>query len=333
MAVPRLSVIISTYNRKEILLRSLEGYQLQTVDPGTIEILIVDDGSTDGTGAAVAEFAQKSAIKILFTSQSNRGLGAGRNRGLRDATGSIIFFTDDDIVPAPTLLAEHLAWHAQFPAENLAMLGNVEWFPEVHATPFMDWLGRYGPLYDFVSLTPGKPASFEHFYTCNVSAKREFIMRNGKFSESMGASGYEDTEFSFQMMKKGMQIIYNPAALGYHNKSITYAEACRRQEGVFTSWSNFEGTEACKYLQSRIAQQKPPTLRRRAMLGSARILGPLLSPLTLLFDTQFKLPPIVYSLVYNFYVAPKAKVRFEKNRAQNRKGPVAGAADLPSVRP
>jgi glycosyltransferase involved in cell wall biosynthesis len=247
-------------------------------------------------------------------------LGAGRNYGLREATGSIVFLTDDDIIPAPSLLEEHLAWHRKFSEENLAMLGQVVWSPDLHPTPFMEWLGSYGPLYDFASLVPGQPASFEHLYTCNVSAKREFIMRIGGFTEAFGGSGYEDTEFSYRLMKKGMRIIYNPAALGYHNKSMSYAEACRRQEVVFASWSHFEPTEAGQYLKSRIAQEKLPTLGRRVMLGAARVLGPLFSPLTLLFDTQVKLPRIVYSLIYNFYVAPKAKARFERRKAQNEIG-------------
>ncbi len=264
---------------------------------------MVDDGSTDGTGAAVAAFAAQSSIKIRYFPQQNRGLGAGRNYGLREATGSIIFFTDDDIIPAPSLLEEHLAWHRKFPEENLAMVGKVIWSPNLHPTPFMEWLGFYGQLYDFASLVPGQQASFEHFYTCNVSAKREFIARNGGFTESFGGSGYEDTEFSYRLMKVGMRIIYNPAAWGYHNKSMSYAEACRRQEVVFASWSHFEPTEAGQYLKSRIAQEKPPTLGRRALLAAARVMGPLLSPLTLLFDTQIRLPRIVYSLIYNFYVA------------------------------
>lgn len=284
-----------------------------------MELLLVDDGSTDGTGAAVAEFAPTSYVKLRYLSQQNRGLGAGRNYGLREATGSIVFLTDDDIIPAPSLLEEHLAWHRKFPEENLAMVGQVVWSPDLHPTPFMEWLGSYGPLYDFASLVPGQPASFEHFYTCNVSAKREFITRVGGFTETFGGSGYEDTEFSYRLMNKGMRIIYNPGALGYHNKCMSYAEACRRQEVVFASWSHFEPTEAGQYLKSRIAQEKPPTLGRRVMLGAARILGPLLSPLTLLFDTQVKLPRIVYSLIYNFYVAPKAKARFEsgKHRKQD----------------
>jgi glycosyltransferase involved in cell wall biosynthesis len=318
LAAPQLSIILSTYNRRDILLKTLEGYQHQTVDPGVVELLLVDDGSTDGTGAAVAEFATKSSIKIRCFSQQNRGLGAGRNYGLREAMGSIIFFTDDDIIPAPNLLEEHLAWHRKFPKENLAMVGEVIWSPDLHPTPFMEWLGSYGPLYDFASLVPGQQASFEHFYTCNVSAKREFIVRSGGFTETFGGSGYEDTEFSYRLMNKGMRITYNPAASGCHNKSMSYAEACRRQEVVFASWSHFEPTEAGQFLKSRIAQEKPPTLKRRLMLGAARISGPLLSPLTLLFDTQVRLPRIVYSLIYNFYVAPKAKSNFERRNVQNK---------------
>ncbi len=317
MPTPQLSIILSTYNRREILLKTLESYQRQTVDAAAVELLVIDDGSTDGTGAAVAELAPRSAITIRYFSQRNQGLGAGRNTGLREATGNIVFFTDDDIVPAPSLLAEHLAWHRKFPEETMSMLGKVVWAPELHPTPFMEWLGNCGPLFEFAPLVADQQVSFEHFYTCNVSAKREFILRNGGFNETFGGSGYEDAEFSYRLTNNGMKIFYNPAALGYHNKSMSYAEACRRQETVFASWSRFEPTEAGQYLQRRIAEAKPPTMGRRLLLGGARFLGPLLSPLTLLFDTQVKLPRIVYSVIYNFHVAPRAKARLERRQAPN----------------
>jgi glycosyltransferase involved in cell wall biosynthesis len=315
---PQLSIIIPTYNRKEILLKALEGYKHQTALTEILEILVIDDGSTDGTAAAVAGFGLASPITIRCLSQQNRGSAAARNYGIREAKGTLLFFTDDDIIPGPTLIAEHIAWHRRYPDDNFAMLGQVVWSPEVHPTPFMEWMGSYGALFGYASLLPGKEVSFEYFYTCNVSAKREFLLKNGLFDETFRGSGYEDTELSYRLVKKGFCIFYNPEAIGYHYKYLSYAEACRRQEGVCASWLSFEPTEAGQYLKNRTAQAKPMTRKRRLMLAMARAIAPLLAPLTLLFDTYVRLPRIVYSLVYFFYVAPKAQARFERSRQQRQ---------------
>jgi hypothetical protein len=143
-------------------------------------------------------------------------------------------------------------------------------------------------------------------------------MKNGVFDDTFRGSGYEDTELSYRLMKKGLHIVYNPAAIGYHSKSMSYAEACRRQEGVCASWSKFEPTEAGQYMKSRAAHAKPATLKRRTMLAVARAIAPFLAPLTLLFDTQIRLPRIVYSLVYFFYLAPRAQARFERGRQRQQ---------------
>ena len=318
MLTPQLSIIIPTYNRKDILLKALTGYEHQTAQTKTLEIIIVVDGSTDGTGQAVADFAMTSPIMVRCLSQQNKGPAAARNYGIREAKGAILLFTDDDIIPAPTLAAEHLAWHQKLPADNFAMLGQVKWSPEVHPTPFMEWMGSQGALFGYASLSPGKEASFEYFYTCNVSVKREFLMKNGVFDDTFRGSGYEDTELSYRLMNKGLHIVYNPAAIGYHSKSMSYAEACRRQEGVCASWSKFEPTEAGQYLKSRAAQAKTATLKRRLMLAVARLITPFLTPLVPLLDTQVRLPRIVYSLLYFFYIAPKAQARFERGRERHK---------------
>lgn len=88
-----ISVAISTYNRKEALLSCLQSCIVQSVP--SLEIIVLDDGSTDGTAEAVA--MRYPQVRLL-TSSRRAGYIARRNEGIRDATGDIVFIIDDDAV-------------------------------------------------------------------------------------------------------------------------------------------------------------------------------------------------------------------------------------------
>ena len=318
MLTPQLSIIIPTYNRRDTLLKVLEGYKQQTAGAGILEILVIDDGSTDGTGAAVAAFSPTSPITIRYLSQQNKGPATARNWGIREAKGALILFGDDDIIPAPTLVAEHLAWNRRYPADNFAILGHVNWSPEVHPTPFMEWLGLEGVLFGYRRLSPGKEVGIQYFYSCNLSVKRDFLMRNGVFDENFRAYGHEDIELGYRLVNKGLRVLYNPQAIGYHYKHYSYADACRRQEMVCAAMARFETTEAGRFLKNQTSRAKPMTLKRQLKMVLARAITPFLVPLTPLLDTHLRLPWVVYSLLYFFHVAPKAQARFERSKTRHK---------------
>lgn len=314
MLTPHLSVVIPTYNRKEILLKTLHGYAQQTAQTEILEILVIDDRSTDGTPEAVAEFGATSPVQLRCLVNPVKGLSCARNLGIREARGDLILFGDDDIIPAPALVAEHTAWNRKFPDENCAVLGFVDWAPEVHATPFLEWLGREGVLFGFGRLSPGEEVGLQYCYFCNTSIKRKFLLRAGMFDENFRAYGYEDIELGYRLIGNGFRLFYNPDAVGYHLKRFSYDLACRRQESLCAAMVLFETTEAGRSLRDEAALAKPPTLKRRMMTATAKLITPLLAPLTALFDTHIRLPRIVYSVIYFFHVAPKAQAKFERSR-------------------
>lgn len=314
MLTPQLSIIIPTYNRKEVLLKALEGYKQQTARAEILEVLVVDDGSTDGTGPAVAAFSQTSPITIRYLAKQNKGPAAARNYGIREAKGTLLLFADDDVIPAPTLVAEHIAWNRRYPADNFAILGHLSWSPEVHPTPFMEWLGLDGVLFGYRFLLSGKEVSFEYFYSCNLSVKREFLMKNGTFDENFRAAACEDTELGYRLISKGLRVLYNPEAIGYHYRRFSYADACRRQELVCAASVLLETTEAGRYLKDRAPRAKPITPKQRLKRA---IMTPFLVLLTPLLDTHVRLPRRVYSLLYFLHVRPKAQASFERSRARH----------------
>jgi O-antigen biosynthesis protein len=105
----RVSVIIPTYNRSDTLQKCLAAVQTQTYSD--YEIIVVDDGSTDGTANMIA--AEFPNVHYLY--QANRGPAAARNQGIAAATGDIIAFTDDDCLPPSDWLARLAEGYSRYP--------------------------------------------------------------------------------------------------------------------------------------------------------------------------------------------------------------------------
>ena len=101
---PRVSVVIPLYNLRDFVAEAIESVLAQTVDPATLEILVVDDGSTDGGGEIVARYAPR----VRCLRQQNRGLSAARNAGIRATSAPFLSFLDADDRMLPEKLALQL---------------------------------------------------------------------------------------------------------------------------------------------------------------------------------------------------------------------------------
>src|SRR5262249_43416700 len=100
---PRVSVITPTYNRKNSLISTLQALARQTVTPATFEVVVISDGSSDGTAEALAGLATPYALRCF--EQDHQGPAAARNLGVHEAHGELLVFLDDDVVPDPELIA------------------------------------------------------------------------------------------------------------------------------------------------------------------------------------------------------------------------------------
>jgi glycosyltransferase involved in cell wall biosynthesis len=304
--VYKLTIVIPTYNRKGILRKTLEAYRFQSAPEEILEILVVDDGSTDGTDSVVAQSGEGSPIPIRYLRQDNRGRASARNHGIREARGEIVLFGDDDTIPAGSLVAEHIAWHGKYPEASVGVLGHVSWSPEVHPTPFMKWLGLDGPLFDYRRLSRGMQVDVAHFYSNNISLKTEFLRKNGTFDEHFRSYGYEDIELGYRLTKRGLRVLYNPDAVGYHYKYMSFADACHRAQLLVAGEKFFETKEAGVYF-AEIEARRQRSLKSRMRKLLARWLTPALAPLKPLLDTQIPLPWIVYRALYSYYGLSKAR--------------------------
>ncbi len=204
-----ISVIVPTFNNRDVLRRTIEALQQQTLPQDAYEIVVADDGSTDGTAEMVQ--AVRGRAPIRYVSQRNGGRAAARNLGVRAARGRILVFVDSDLWAAPTLLAAH---HRHYPpgTRRRGVQGRSVTHPASRVTPFM----RVKETTPDLTFRRRRNLSPFHVTTRNCSFLREDVEEAGGFDEEFGGYGWEDIELAIRMRRRGVVFEYEPEALGYH---------------------------------------------------------------------------------------------------------------------
>ncbi len=236
-----ISVIIPTYNNREVLRETIRALREQTLAPELYEIVVVDDGSTDGTAEMVADLsaglpaAGNHEIKagtgraIRYVTQANRGRSAARNLGVRTAQGRIVVFLDSDLWATSTLLAEH---HRHYPAEvtGRGVQGRTVTHPESRVTPFM----KVKEMTPDLTIRRRRDLSPFHVTTRNCSMLRQDVLEAGGFDETFSGYGWEDIELAIRMHARGVRFEYEPLALGFHHhvEDLLGVREKLRQAGV-----------------------------------------------------------------------------------------------------
>jgi GT2 family glycosyltransferase len=251
----KLSVVIPTHNRADVLARCLDALEGQGAD----EVVVVDDASSDHTPRVLAE---RGWVRPLRRERSGGRSGA-KNSGVAAATGELVLFLDDDAIPEPGLVDRHRAHHAKHPEPHEALLGRVTWAPEVEVTPHMHWLENGGPMFAFNDIADPEQVPWRMLYTTNLSLKRAFLE---PFDEELPI--FEDTELGFRLSKRGLRLRYDPDALAYHLRTETPERTERRME-------EFGAAAAAVYRKHPELAEPPPPIRRvgLAKAAGARVLS------------------------------------------------------------
>lgn len=229
MGTVDISVLIPTFNRAAVLRRTLMLYERQQAMDARFEVLVVDDGSSDGTPALLDAMARELRYPLRWVSlPGNAGPSAARNRAIDEARGRLLLFTGDDILPDERLLVEHLEWHdRRHPASHVGVLGRVQWAEELVPTPFMRWLESSGTQFGYGRLAHGDAVDYGFLYTSNVSIKRDFLVAtNERFDERLRFC--EDSEWGLRLVRKGFELRYNARALGAHLHQTTVDSSIQR---------------------------------------------------------------------------------------------------------
>jgi len=223
-AWPTASVVIPTYNRLDALTRVLESLERQ-VTAGT-EVVVVDDGSTDGTWRALQRW--RGSLPLVTLRQGNSGPARARNRGAATATGEVVLFIGDDTVPAPGWLAFHLEEHRVHGGEAVAVLGYTA-FPAGDDSPFRRFINEFGAQFGYLLIEGAERLPFNFFYTSNISLPRRVLVDLGGFREDFPAAAWEDIELAYRAVGSGLRLLYQPRARVEHHHRILPWTFARRQ--------------------------------------------------------------------------------------------------------
>ena len=224
---PLISVIIPTYNRAPLLRRTLAEYRRQTYRADRFELIVVSDGSTDDTDAVVDAAVADLPYQLKFATVPHAGPAAARNRGIELARGEHILFTGDDIFPDPRLLEQHALASANNPSAGI--LGFIEWSTDLEVTDFMRFVAPAGPQFDYTDIKDPLNCGHAKFYGANISIPAGWAHQE-RFDETISSATVEDHEYGYRLEKRGLRIVYNPLAVGFHYHPMTHASFLERLE-------------------------------------------------------------------------------------------------------
>lgn len=205
-----ISVVIPTYNSRDVLQRTLRSVFAQDLPKDHYEIIVLDDGSGDGTGEMVEQL--DAPVRLTYHWQQNRGRAAARNAGSRIAQGRILFYLDSDVLASPNLLSRHFRYHE---TQNgaIGVQGRTLIHPDSKVTPFM----KAKELVPDLTRRRRTGLSPYHVITRNLSIRAEDLWAVGGFDENFPGYGWEDIELGLRLRAHGVRFLYDPEAIGYHD--------------------------------------------------------------------------------------------------------------------
>ncbi|MBI5771140.1 MAG: glycosyltransferase family 2 protein [Verrucomicrobia bacterium] len=281
-----LSVVICSFNRLDCLRDSVAAVVAQLAEHPSAELIVIDDGSTDGTAAWLA--AQTARPGVTLLSQPNRGLSAARNHGFTAARGEWIAYLDDDALPSPGWLAD-LARACAAAPPDVATIGGPVRLQWPHAAP--PWLPP--SLHEWLTcFEPGgeaRTSTTEAFFRgANMACRRTALVAAGGFSERLGRKGgslisREECDLADRLRTAGWASRYEPEPWVWHR-----VPAARLRRGWFFRRLHAEGLS--QHL-TEAATTAPPPLRARAralLYAGKKILVPSLLGRALRFDRPMR---------------------------------------------
>jgi glycosyltransferase involved in cell wall biosynthesis len=228
MANPEVTVVIPTYNRLDVLPEVLAALEAQrTAVP--FEVVVVDDGSSDGTEAWLAAWEPRMPARWLR--QENSGPAAARNAGVQAAEGRLVAFLGDDTVPAPGWLAAHRQAHRERgDGGHLAVIGYTGWHPRMRRNAFLDYVNEYGLQFGYALIEDPNDVPFNFLYTSNLSMPRELLQAE-PFDLRFPYAAWEDIEAGYRLQqRRGMRLLYQPEAVTMHDHPTSFDRFAERQE-------------------------------------------------------------------------------------------------------
>jgi GT2 family glycosyltransferase/peptidoglycan/xylan/chitin deacetylase (PgdA/CDA1 family) len=213
----RFSVVIPSYQRRDLVVASVRALASQ-VFAGPFEVIVVVDGSTDGTAAALRELAVPFPLMVL--EQPNQGSAAARSAGGFAARGDIVLFMDDDMEADPGLLAEHDRSHREGAG---IVLGHIPLHPDSPPGLLSTWVKRWVDRRALRLSAPGASVRISDLVGGQISVSREAFHAVGGFDARLthaGSFGNEDVDFGYRLLRHGYAAVFNPNAISRQRYTV-----------------------------------------------------------------------------------------------------------------
>jgi glycosyltransferase involved in cell wall biosynthesis len=247
----KCSVVIPTYNRERLLRYTLESLAAQTLPRDEFEVLVCDDGSSDGTRAVVESFSDRLDIRYFFQEDEGFRAAKARNTGVVNARADVCVFLDCGVLAHSGLLRAHVDTHESADGP-IALIGYVYCFmvnPDPEGAIEMDRVldyddpdgsiaflrgnGRWPDLRDeyyakYGDDFGGEPAPWSIYWTCNVSASTVQVREVGMFDEAFQGWGGEDADLGYRLHRAGAYFMLNRDAAALH---IPHERESKQGEG------------------------------------------------------------------------------------------------------
>lgn len=195
------SIVIPAFNAERSIEGLIASLECQDVARDKYEIIVVDDGSRDGTADVVRRFPD-----VILLTQHNRGPAAARNLGAKHAQGDLILFTDSDCEAPPDWISQMVA-----PMHDPNVIGAKGAYLTRQSSVVAQFIqAEYEEKYRIMA----RRESIDFIDTYAAAYRKDVFQKYGGFDEEY--LGAEDAEFSYRLSQDGLRMIFVPNAIVYH---------------------------------------------------------------------------------------------------------------------
>ncbi|MGR5064104.1 glycosyltransferase [Photobacterium sp. DNB22_13_2] len=244
-----ISVVVPTYNREQLLDMTLSSLSQQSLERERFEVIIVDDGSQDGTQSIVEKYTAEMTVKYFYQEDLGFRVAKARNIGILHADFDHVLFFDSGMLASSLLLEKHLAQQDEQPSDVLVGLsyGFDEFESLEHDIVKQPLSGEeIEPLFESLKAQPelkdcresllaqyefdlGKTTNpWVIFWTCHALVKTESLREVGGFDEAFTSWGGEDAELALRLFKSNASFALYRDYDALHLPHEKYASACRQ---------------------------------------------------------------------------------------------------------
>jgi GT2 family glycosyltransferase len=250
-----ISIIIPTFNGASRIGDCLDAILKQTAGRD-VEILVVNDGSTDNTAEVVGGYS-----RVRLITQANAGPAAARNRGALEARGTLLLFTDDDCVPMPDWLGSMIKPFDD--PEVVGARGVYRTHQKRLAARFVqiEYEDRYRRMVDLDCI--------DFIDTYSAAFRRDRFLEMAGYDTSFPVACAEDVELSYRMSAHGWKMKFAPAAIVYHTHPDTLARYLQKKY-KFAFWRVLA---VCKNPSKALKDSHTPQLMKLQLLFAPALLA------------------------------------------------------------